>query len=112
MGQSSFPDLSALVTCNLYTRRSSELEEASSELEKASSELEEASSEIEEASVFLDMSPPVTYTLSFAKSRAVCRSADSRYRRGISFIQTCQHMSHTHSALRKLRAIYRRFLVK
>ncbi|KAM1007334.1 hypothetical protein COP2_004047 [Malus domestica] len=28
-GQSSFPDLSALVTCNLYTRRSSEIGEAS-----------------------------------------------------------------------------------
>ncbi|KAM1636365.1 hypothetical protein PS2_013983 [Malus domestica] len=35
-GQSSFPDLFALVTCNLCTRRSSEIEEASSEIEEAS----------------------------------------------------------------------------
>ncbi|KAM1985521.1 hypothetical protein ACFX16_013682 [Malus domestica] len=60
MGQSSFPDLSALVTCNLCTRRSSELEEASLELKLASSE-------IGEASAFPDVSAPITYTLSFAK---------------------------------------------
>ncbi|KAM1728753.1 hypothetical protein ACFX12_019224 [Malus domestica] len=53
MGQSSFPDLSALVTCNLCTRRSSELEEASSEFG--------------ETSVFPDVSAPVTYTFSFAE---------------------------------------------
>ncbi|KAM2020558.1 hypothetical protein ACFX16_042683 [Malus domestica] len=53
MGQSSFPDLSALVTCNLCTRRSSELEEANSEIGKASA--------------FPDVSPSVTCTLSFAK---------------------------------------------
>ncbi|KAM2270684.1 hypothetical protein ACFXTI_038108 [Malus domestica] len=53
-------NLSALVTCNLYTRRSSELEEASSELE-------EASLKIREASVFPDVSGPVTYTLSFVE---------------------------------------------
>ncbi|KAM0967182.1 hypothetical protein ACFX1X_023166 [Malus domestica] len=60
MGQSSFPDVSALVTCNLCTRRSPKLE-------KASSELEEASSEIREAFAFPDVLTPVTYTLSFAK---------------------------------------------
>ncbi|KAM1743746.1 hypothetical protein ACFX12_013614 [Malus domestica] len=32
--QSSFPDLSALVTCNLCTRRSSEIEEANSKIEE------------------------------------------------------------------------------
>ncbi|KAM2867550.1 hypothetical protein COP2_023458 [Malus domestica] len=60
MGQSSFPDVYALVTCNLCTRRSPKLE-------KASSELEEASSEIREAFAFPDVLTPVTYTLSFAK---------------------------------------------
>ncbi|KAM2756735.1 hypothetical protein PS2_018555 [Malus domestica] len=52
-GQSSFPDLSALVTYNLCIQRSSELEEATSE--------------IGEASAFPNVSAPVTYTLSFVK---------------------------------------------
>ncbi|KAM1450700.1 hypothetical protein ACFX2I_037916 [Malus domestica] len=52
-GPSSFPDLSTLVTCNLYTRRSSELEEASSE--------------IGEPSAFPDVSTSVTCTLSFTE---------------------------------------------
>ncbi|KAM1753623.1 hypothetical protein ACFX12_006189 [Malus domestica] len=38
-GQSSFPDLSALVICNLCTRRSSEIEEANSKIKEASSEI-------------------------------------------------------------------------
>ncbi|KAM2178171.1 hypothetical protein FF2_031290 [Malus domestica] len=32
------------------------------------------------------------------KSRAICRSADPRYRRGASLFQPRQHLSHTHSA--------------
>ncbi|KAM1109830.1 hypothetical protein ACFX19_009301 [Malus domestica] len=60
MGQSSFPDLSALVTCNLCIRQSLELEEASSELE-------EASLEIGKASAFPNVSTSVTCTLSFVE---------------------------------------------
>ncbi|KAM1336255.1 hypothetical protein ACFX2H_040234 [Malus domestica] len=55
-------NLSALVTCNLCTRRSSELEEASSE--------------IREPSIFPDMSASLTCTLSFAEitgSLSKCR---------------------------------------
>ncbi|KAM1698866.1 hypothetical protein ACFX13_030730 [Malus domestica] len=51
--QSSFPDLSALVTCNLCTRWSSKLEEANSE--------------IGEASAFPDVSASVTCRVSFAE---------------------------------------------
>ncbi|KAM1518066.1 hypothetical protein ACFX1Z_021070 [Malus domestica] len=32
------------------------------------------------------------------KSRAICRSADPKYRRGASLFQTRQHLSHAHSA--------------
>ncbi|KAM2022011.1 hypothetical protein ACFX16_043960 [Malus domestica] len=42
-GQSSFSDLSALTTCNLCTRRSSEIEKANSKIEEATSESGEAS---------------------------------------------------------------------
>ncbi|KAM1271319.1 hypothetical protein ACFX2J_032157 [Malus domestica] len=52
-GPSSIPNLSTLVTCNLCTRRSSEIEEASSEIGEAFS--------------FPDMSAPVTCTLSLAE---------------------------------------------
>ncbi|KAM1116536.1 hypothetical protein ACFX19_007134 [Malus domestica] len=52
-GPSFVPDLSALVTCNLCTRRSSDFEEASSE--------------IGEASAFPDVSASLTCTLSFAE---------------------------------------------
>ncbi|KAM2262322.1 hypothetical protein ACFXTI_043799 [Malus domestica] len=52
-GPSSILDLSTLVTCNLCTRRSSELEEATSE--------------IREPSVFPDVSASLTCTLSFVE---------------------------------------------
>ncbi|KAM1610868.1 hypothetical protein FF2_022673 [Malus domestica] len=98
MGQSSFPDLCALVTCNLCTRRSPELEEARSE--------------IEEASAFPDVSASVTCTLSFAE--IMCSLLKRRFqisKRHLLF-QTCQRLSHAHSALQKLRAICHQSLVK
>ncbi|KAM1608373.1 hypothetical protein ACFXTN_019077 [Malus domestica] len=111
-------------------RSQKNIEEASSEFKEANSKIEEA---LAFSKVGLAQKPRATSTLdgaqnlkrqaqkseshlffqtcqhlshacsTFWKSQAVCRSADSRYRRGICFIQTCQHLSHAHSALRKLR---------
>ncbi|KAM2563615.1 hypothetical protein TB2_011998 [Malus domestica] len=99
-GQSSFPDLSALVTCNLYTQWSSELEEVSSKLE-------EASSEIREAFAFLDVSASVTCTLTFAEITGSLSKRRFQISKRHLLFQTCQRLSHTHSALWKSRAVCR-----
>ncbi|KAM1027621.1 hypothetical protein FF1_040330 [Malus domestica] len=100
MGQSFFPDLSALVTCNLCTRWSLELEEASSKLE-------EASSEIREASVFPDVSASVTCTLSFVEIMGNLLKRQFQISERHLLFQTCQRLSHAHSALRKSQAVCR-----
>ncbi|KAM1764440.1 hypothetical protein ACFX11_003692 [Malus domestica] len=92
-GQSSFPDLSALVTCNLCTRRSSELEEASSE--------------IEEASAFPDVLASVTCTLSFVEITGSLSKRRFQISKRHLLFQTCQRLSHAHSALRKSRVVCR-----
>ncbi|KAM2163179.1 hypothetical protein ACFX1Q_040891 [Malus domestica] len=98
MGQSSFPNLSALVTCNLCTRRSPKLKEASSE--------------IGEASAFPDVSASVTCTLSFAEITGSLSKRRFQISKRHLLFQMCQHLSHAHSALRTLRTICRRSLVK
>ncbi|KAM2876382.1 hypothetical protein COP2_019386 [Malus domestica] len=91
-------NLSALVTCNLCTRRSSELEEASSE--------------IGEASAFPDVSASVTCTLDFVEITGSLSKRRFQISKRHLLFQTCQRLSHAHSALQKLRAICRRFLMK
>ncbi|KAM0989370.1 hypothetical protein ACFX2A_013444 [Malus domestica] len=68
--------------------------------------------DIEEAFAFPDMSVPVTYTLSFAEITASLSKRRFQISKRHLLFQTCQRLSHAHSALRKLRVICRRFLMK
>ncbi|KAM1584683.1 hypothetical protein ACFX1Z_037640 [Malus domestica] len=68
--------------------------------------------DIEEALAFLDVSAPVTYTLSFAEIMGSLSKRRFQISKRHLLFQMCQRLSHAHSALRKLWAICRRFLVK
>ncbi|KAM2720533.1 hypothetical protein EV2_041718 [Malus domestica] len=88
-------------TTNLLFQICPHLSHAPSALDGIS-EIEEASSDIGEASAFPDVSASVTCRVSFAEitgSLSKCRV--QIFKRHLLF-QTCQHLSHAHSALRKL----------
>ncbi|KAM1524532.1 hypothetical protein ACFX10_009121 [Malus domestica] len=69
-------------------------------------------SDIKEASAFPDMSASVTCTLGFVEITGSLSKRRFQISKRHLLFQTCQHLSHAHSTLRKSRAICRRFLVK
>ncbi|KAM1145826.1 hypothetical protein ACFX2I_037730 [Malus domestica] len=68
--------------------------------------------DIEEAFAFPDLSAPITCTLSFAETTGSLSKRQFQISKRHLLFQTCQRLSHAHSALQKLWAICRRFLVK
>ncbi|KAM1331222.1 hypothetical protein ACFX14_043853 [Malus domestica] len=93
-------------TTNLLFQICPHLSHATSALDGIS-EIEKASSEIEKAYAFPDMSESVTCRVSFVE----ITGSLSKHRFQISkrhlLFQTCQHLSHVESALRKSRVVYR-----
>ncbi|KAM2133713.1 hypothetical protein ACFX1R_003794 [Malus domestica] len=61
---------------------------------------------------FPDVSAPVTHKLSFAEITGNLSKRRSQISKRRHFFQPRQHLSHAHSAWRKLRTICRRFLIK
>ncbi|KAM1837032.1 hypothetical protein ACFX14_018879 [Malus domestica] len=68
--------------------------------------------DIKDALAFPNVSMSVTYTLSFAEITGSLSKRQFQISKRHLLFQSCQRLSHAHSALRKLRVIYRRFLVK
>ncbi|KAM1161052.1 hypothetical protein ACFX2B_000190 [Malus domestica] len=63
-------------------------------------------------SIFPDVSASVTYRVSFAEITGNLSKHRFQISKRHLFFQTCQRLSHAHSALRKLWAICQRSLVK
>ncbi|KAM2670727.1 hypothetical protein EV1_006626 [Malus domestica] len=61
--------------------------------------------DIEEAFAFPDVSVPVTCTVSFAEITGSLSKRRFQISKRHLLFQTCQHLSHAQSALRKLRVI-------
>ncbi|KAM1056467.1 hypothetical protein ACFX13_030614 [Malus domestica] len=97
----AFPDASAPVTRKLS------FAEITGNLSKRRSQISKRS-----ILLFQTRRHPSHANSALRKSRAICRSADPRYRRGASLFQPRHHLSYAHSTLRKSRAICRRFSVK
>ncbi|KAM1359960.1 hypothetical protein ACFX2F_046869 [Malus domestica] len=98
-------------TPNLLFQICPHLSHATSALDGIS-KIEEASSKIGEASIFPDVSASVTCRVSFAEITGSLSKRRFQISKRHLLFQTCQRLSHAHSALQKLRAICRRSLVK
>ncbi|KAM2284007.1 hypothetical protein PS2_032932 [Malus domestica] len=71
------------------------------------SDIEEASSDIREASAFPNVSASVTCRVSFAEITGSLSNRQFQILDRHLFCQTCQHLSHAESALRKSQVVCR-----